>query len=830
MKYSHVIYNSSEKNRSGGVGFGVRSATTGISAQLLAAMEQNGIFSFKDSNVAVSPSALLENPSLIKDTPASYFFQVVPLAQQDNAYVLGRKVAVGFDYTFYMNGRPGRLGNYVVDSYVFPTCPTAEDFEMFLENPAPGSLHFIPSDPSPKADNDEMRSISVGHCPDLEPENAPMKAMESPKLTKKGIALLFAFIQSRKEGKPLLVKSDAKSPAALMASLASVMPQDLMDTITFVTNHNEQGRRPGINIFFINEKYRFEIFPNLWVVLDLLKTDSFESEESALFGPLVEDYAREGNYEGIRKLTGWCLSEVYEKSKSYSKGTQKALFTYVNDYDKFDRSQLATDKDLRTLLQGHFVKHPAEAEKLKGSLQQEFDAIKNREQFESWVEYLFSIEPIDMSALVADNREKINVYAFVNPQAFKAFYERFKPQWDKITKNFLEANQFTSPNHQIYLSEFKDKEWIALYPYFLSNKRDDKKYILKRLLDDGVESEVRESVVCKMELPESRRRVEVILSLMQEHPGEYLRELVPLLADTTRKLGNDAMDYFAIFPNEIGNASYAPLYACTLEMTGLNSPENVRKFIDNLQKMYQNPLADGWLNGDGGKNVLNILFRRIIELVASNRISDSEGLKISEIVLKGSISRASRHYFENLSAALSHSRDVNTGNVGEIWKIAEDLGDKQYLKSLVGTYLRDIESREPEMLYSSESRGRASKGVVDYLIDKGYATEDEILDIALHSQKKKFYFKAFLERIKGDPQAQLDYLVDKAHLSKEDALSFLERQFPDSYKKLTKVSLISKIMGLFKKKSDKEDGSNPKPPVGKVSESKPLGSKINKRR
>ncbi|MDE6741230.1 MAG: hypothetical protein K2J58_02745 [Muribaculaceae bacterium] len=136
MKYSHVIYNSSEKNRSGGVGFGVRSATAGISPQLLSAMEQNGVFSFKESNVSLSPSALFENPDLIKQTAPSYFFQSIAMPDAGKGYVMGRKIAVGFDYTFYVNGRQGRLGNYVVDSYVFPQCPTAEDFEILLENPA----------------------------------------------------------------------------------------------------------------------------------------------------------------------------------------------------------------------------------------------------------------------------------------------------------------------------------------------------------------------------------------------------------------------------------------------------------------------------------------------------------------------------------------------------------------------------------------------------------------------------------------------------------------------------------------------------------------------
>lgn len=334
MKHLHVIYNSSEKNRSGGVGFGVRSATAGISPQLLSSMEQNGIFSFKESNVTISPSALLENPDKITETPASYFFQVLPLNAQDKAYVLGRKVAVGFDYTFYLNGRPGRLGNYVVDSYVYSSCPDYEDFEILLESPAAGSRRFIPADPAPKPGNEEMRSISVGHCPDLTPEDVSFKAVSRPVITPQAISLLFAFLKSRKEDKPLLVKSDAKAPGALMTALAYMMPQEHMDEITFVSNYNEQGRKNGFNIFFINDNYRFEIFPTQWVVFDARKGERFDSEEANIFEGTVAEYGARGNYEGIRALVRWCLSSIYETSKSYPRASQKAMFDFVNAYDE----------------------------------------------------------------------------------------------------------------------------------------------------------------------------------------------------------------------------------------------------------------------------------------------------------------------------------------------------------------------------------------------------------------------------------------------------------------------------------------------------------------
>lgn len=317
MKHHHVIYNSSEKNRSGGVGFGVRSASAGISPLLLSAMEHNGIFSFKDSNTSLTPSALFENPDLIKETPSSYFFQVLSLGAQGKTYILGRKISVGFDYSFYLNGRPGRLGNYVVDSYIFSSCPDREAFELLLENPAAGSRRFIPADPSPRAGNEEMRSISIGHCPELAPDDRPFKAASSPAISSQAITLLFGWLQSIKDGKPLLVESNSTIPPSLMAALASMLPADQLENITFITNYNEQGRKFGINIFFPVAGYRFNIFPAQWVKLDLRTGEKFDSAESKFFSEILTDFAAAGNIEGIRRIVRLLIGSLHIGLESY---------------------------------------------------------------------------------------------------------------------------------------------------------------------------------------------------------------------------------------------------------------------------------------------------------------------------------------------------------------------------------------------------------------------------------------------------------------------------------------------------------------------------------
>ena len=65
MKYTHIIYNSSEKNQAGNIGFGVRCATEGCAPTLPAALEENEIFTFEEAGPSLSPAALAAKPEAL---------------------------------------------------------------------------------------------------------------------------------------------------------------------------------------------------------------------------------------------------------------------------------------------------------------------------------------------------------------------------------------------------------------------------------------------------------------------------------------------------------------------------------------------------------------------------------------------------------------------------------------------------------------------------------------------------------------------------------------------------------------------------------------------
>ena len=120
MKYFHVIYNSSEKGIDGGRGFCFRTYTQDTPSAYLNALQENELLGYAQGNCeSVMPQTLKSDPESIQSYPSSYFFRELVAEGGKHIYALGRTIPVGFDYTFYMKYIPGRMGNYVVDCYLF---------------------------------------------------------------------------------------------------------------------------------------------------------------------------------------------------------------------------------------------------------------------------------------------------------------------------------------------------------------------------------------------------------------------------------------------------------------------------------------------------------------------------------------------------------------------------------------------------------------------------------------------------------------------------------------------------------------------------------------
>ena len=795
MKYTHLIYNSSEKNRAGGVGFGVRSATEGLSEEIIRLLEQNEIFSFSELGEDISSGKLSENPDSIRQIVPVYFFRSLSMPDRSRIYALGRKMAVGFDYTFYLNGKPGRLGNYVVDTYIFPEVPGAEEFEILLESAASDSNSFIPADPAPRPENEEMRSISIGHKPDLPIEERPFSATARPIVTLQTISLLFAFISAMKEGKPVLVKADTATPPELMAALATLVPEEQIQNLTFISNHSDEGKKQGVNIVFINEYYTFEIFRKQWVMLDLTKDETFESEESRIFRPMVEKYVEEGDLQSVRNLTGWCLSDIYDRSKALPRLTQEQLFSYLYDFPSFNLHNLETDPDLLKILSSYLADNPEKKAPLLSLLENEYNGISGLEDLYRWINLILHINPIDTSAVTGYKKEQISQIVFSDPKVFAKFFRRYRDNWGKVSATFLTPDSFR--NHNAFLSALTPAEWEMLYPAFLAEFKDNRKYLIKRMITDRLPADIFARIVDK-EIPDKNEYAILLIDLLKDNPGEKETRLVALTEETLAKSKQLPCDFIRHFSNCAENPLYAPLYILQIEKAPVETIEDVKAMHGMLSFFIKNPIWPKWFESKTAKGILLSIYNTIKRNVAAKTISrtDADDIVFLFTKFKKEFPLEIRRKFNILYDALQRKEESDRATIGDLWNIAEELGDMEYLCTLAPRQIKAYTVKDPEALHD----------LIGTYIINDYISEEEVMALYREAKKdnkkgNKDILKGIIRYRKGKPMEILAFLTDTVGMNEDEAMAYLEDMFPNTHKKILKSrepSVMDKVGGIFK--------------------------------
>lgn len=796
MKYAHVIYNSSEKNQSGAVGFGIRCSTEGTPAELTSAMEENDIFSFAEAGPSLTPSALAANPDAIRQIVPTYFFRSIPLHDKSRAFVLGRKIAVGFDYTFYLNGKPGRLGNYVVDSYVFPQPPTAKEFEILLEDAGSGSNHFIPSSPVPTPDNREMIEISIGHKPYLPVEEKPFTSRAILKVSPQAIELLFSFIQSRKEEKPVLVKTDITTPPRLMAELAMLVPQKQIENLTFITNHTDEGKKKGINIVFINEYYSFEIFKKQWVWLDLGEGSHCESAEAALFRDTVKRYVEQDDFEAIHKLVGWCLSSMYEKGKSFPRETQAQLYNYVHNYPAFRKELIASDSNLRLTLNDYFISEPEEKKRFDISLQEWFHNLRDRDGLWQWMEYILAVSPIDCNLAVEANKRAITNEVFGSPESFAAFHARFRNNFQGVLR-FVDMTAFTENNG--YLSTMP-ADWEKLYPLFLADKVKDHEYLVERMITDNIDPSMRQRIVAK-EISNPESYIGILVGILAKCGSKNEGKVTRILFEEMSRQNVMSPDFFLRFPSKIDDGYYTNLYIWQLQSFYPKNVDDIRKLTDYLIRFLKNDRATSWATETVGGNVFTRLYTAVKEAIKRNEMSRDEAAGICKTIVGSQYPRRNTEPFEFIYKVLSHAPVYGEGRIRGLWEVTKELGDKDYLVTLAPALLARVENEQPKELYELSA----------FILDNGIMSQEELTTYANSSRLSAYYHIGILRNGDKKPQEQLDYLVNKAGKTDDEAMAFLGKYFPRSHEKILKSrkpSVMQKVSGMFKNMFGKKQTGN----------------------
>jgi hypothetical protein len=359
MKYYRIIYNSSQHTQSGSTGFGVRTYTVGTPQEYIDLLQNNDFFLYSSGNMPEpSPNALLEDGKLILRYPVTYSFAKFFVPNMDKEiYVLARTVYVGFDYPYYVKYSLARVGNYVVDAYVFEEMPSAEVFSMLYEEPAEGCAAFVPRNPVPSADNEEMKVLSLDKMELLAPEEKRFACHHDQPASRLAFEILFAYIDAEHKKMPLLVRCEAGQTAALVADLMRLLPRNHQEKAFFTTNYQLEGIKEGSKVFFVNETNPYDYASmGQFVVFDTTQSKTMDVPESNLYRDQLAKLHGEGNKVECDKLVNWLLSPQYAAVRDKSAKTKQVMYDYIVDPGKFNFNDVFSgDDELLSTLRGYFA-------------------------------------------------------------------------------------------------------------------------------------------------------------------------------------------------------------------------------------------------------------------------------------------------------------------------------------------------------------------------------------------------------------------------------------------------------------------------------------------
>lgn len=485
MKYYHVIYNSSQRTQSGTVGFGVRTFTEGTPQEYIDVLRENDFFCYSSGNLSQpSPNELLEDGKIILRYPATYGYAKYPVPNTGkDAYVVSRIVNVGFDYPYYVKFTAARIGNFVVDAYIFEEVPTFEVLTMLYEQPAKGSAAFVPRDPVPSPDNVEMKKLLLDNMDLLAPEEKRFISLHNQPVSPLAFEVLFAFIEVEYTGLPLMVKCEAAQAAPLMIDMMRLLPVERRESAFFCTNYQEEGVKDGFKVFFVNETNTcdYEKYGQ-FLVFDMTLTPTMNTIEAGLYRDELINLYHDGENQEYWKLVNWLLNPQYAAIRDKSAKTKKVMYDYIVNPDKFNFQYVFEgDDELLTTMREHFAKDKNNQAYFNKCLSSYF----NHEEFKG--ERLVVLtrfcnklieKGFNLSSVIENARGVITTKLVETPETFKLAVDKVGIDGLRkfFDKNVLEQHGQLLDNKQLR------GDWDKIYKEFYpADKQSDRVGIISRM-------------------------------------------------------------------------------------------------------------------------------------------------------------------------------------------------------------------------------------------------------------------------------------------------------------------------------------------------------------
>lgn len=385
MNYYQLFYNASECGLSGKSGFGVRTATEGVSQEFINAVEGDEFLHiYPTEDYGIKDSEIVANPERIVEYPRTYYYRRLPVADGREVFMVGRIVYALYDYSFY-SGTSKRTGNLINHIYLFEEKPDPVVFDMLLEEPAANSNGFLPRNWAPRADNPEMLKLMLGKPERLPVEDRSFRSSHIG-ICDKAYTLYFQYLEFRNNNKPILVRSKASETGEIIAGLMRLLPPHMAKELTFVTNHQDNGIAKGVRITFVNEFYPNQIYTATCDYVDLIDGTIPSTSLENTYRKALETLGQQENGSEMAVLSVWVCSDIAYRNVSHTREFNLALFNYVHKPDAFSYDDLEKNEGLIAELASIVGNDENKAQLLNIVLSKSFDACISAGDFKRIIE------------------------------------------------------------------------------------------------------------------------------------------------------------------------------------------------------------------------------------------------------------------------------------------------------------------------------------------------------------------------------------------------------------------------------------------------------------
>ena len=834
MKYYHLIYNSSERSIKGAPGFGIHTYSEDMPKEILTTIEKDPeLFAYQYKGAQLSPNTLNTTPEAIKDIIPTWIYATIPVGEGKKVYVLGRKIAVGFDYSFYKTGQPTRLGNYVGDYYITLDTPS-EDFWNLMYTRTDG-VQFLPASPVPTLDNEDMKAISLGEPKLLPPmENIVAIAPKAKGVHPFALEIIFGILESRKLQKPLLVKMASQDTAEVMADVFRLLPSDVATECPFTTNYHQMGRRQGYNIFVINEAYQGQVMAEQWVDIDLINGKIVTSIERDTFLPKIQNYVDRGVWDYARSTIMWILSDAYANLGNYDPQINSLILNYLNN-DEFDFEELSQNSELINALALILKKDEVKRDYLFDYLwDYKIRNITKPEQIKEISQILTVLKPLGTDDIANEWRPDATKIVFESSETFLVLYKSVQGDLDSVANviDFVEC-----ANHEKFLSAFaKDPDvWRKLRPRFIPNAASNFEDFVLLTIKEGFDYDNMVKAVDEVN-PNKTQLIDSLVAIFEK--SESNTDMATIHQTTKQHIISviQNIDYYPFIeklPNRYNDSVCCQLYLWDIQknITGklpTITLEDSTKTLKSLVTVFENaPSIKENAQNLSTNDSVNIVSEIVsnLSLAYTTLISKDEGMTVDATII---------HEIETLVNLFGICNDVikknaevhslakalnSVLNINDIIKIEGHISESQIRKAIEMKRLSYVKATLPVFLKMKLTPAAVEFVATEY-VNCGAITPDDLLREVKKpefEQNRHAIWATVLRNMGNTPEYLVQKIAglyeepdEKGKYSKEAtgrALNFMEKFMHDDYEAWEKKhnSPIKKffraIFGLFKKSS-----------------------------